>query len=516
MMMQCHFTFCFSFAIEQEITSQSKNREEVCSINLIVCIIPITIGSVDYSNTVCINLKIISRSIAAVVVAYIISIPMTDSSTEVEQDRSREPTDAEKKTQKSPNKNDSASRHKLGSIALIIIFGCGAIALLFFVYRWWRYHSTHSYTNDAYVTNHIHPVNPRITGTVVDVLVTDNQTVTKGQPLVELDKSDYRVELQQQEANLAAAKKQAEVAKANIALAAKSARAQNTQAQGQIDTALANLADSEAAVAAAKADIPEAKAQLASIQADLQKTQADFERYQYLYEEGVSSAQQLDAARTAYEQDLASKKVAIEKIKQAQIQYEEARDRVSAVRGQLETRRGNLEAVQSTEEQIEVNRREYEAAIAEVDRAEALVENARLQLQYTDILAGASGKVGNKTVRVGQKVQPGQALMAIVPTEVWIVANFKETDLKRMRAGQPVKINIDTFDGQTFYGRVDSIAPASGAEFTLLPPSNATGNFTKIVQRVPVKILFDSESIEGYENVIVPGMSVEVGVVLEE
>ena len=438
---------------------------------------------------------------------------MTDSSTKIEQGKEKEIGNAEKDLDR--DKDSSASQHKLRSVALVILLGIGAIALGILGYRWWRYASTHSYTKDAYITNYIHPVNPRINGTVVDVLVGDNQIVTKGQPLVKLDKSDYLVELQQQEANLAAARRQAEVAKANIALATKSARAQNTQAQGEIDTALANLADSEAAVSVAKASIPQAKAQLASVEADLQKTQADFERYQYLYEKGVSSAQQLDSARTADEQDLASREVAVEKIKQAQLQYEEARDNVAAIRGQLETRRGDLEAVESTEEQIEVNQRQYEAALAEVDLAEAAVENARLQLKYTDILAPQSGRVGNKTVRVGQRVQPGQALMSVVPTEIWIVANFKETDLTRMRAGQPVKINVDTFGSQTFYGRVDSIAPASGAEFALLPPSNATGNFTKVVQRVPVKILFDPESTKGYENLIVPGMSVEVGVVLD-
>ena len=169
-----------------------------------------------------------------------------------------------------------------------------------------------------------------------------------------------------------------------------------------------------------------------------------------------------------------------------------------AARGQLETRRGDLEAVESTE-QIEVNRRQYEAAEAAVAQAEAGVENARLQLEYTEILAGASGRVGNKTARVGQEVQPGQALMSVVPLDTWIVANFKETDLRRMRAGQPVNISVDTFGGKDFTGVVDSISPASGSEFALLPPSNATGNFTKIVQRVPVKILFDPQSIQGYE-----------------
>ena len=434
---------------------------------------------------------------------------MTDSSTDTKK------TDKAKANSKQTEAEEQP-KNRSKSLLLIVGLGMGAIALSVIVYRWWRYASTHSYTNDAYITNHILPVNSRVTGTVMEVLVRDNQIVTAGQPLVKLDPRDYQVELQQQEANLAAAKREADVAQANIKLAAKTARAQNTQARGEIDTALANLTDSEAAVAAAKANIPQAKAQLASIKADIQKTKADFERYKYLYEKGVTSAQQLDSARTAYEQDLASQIVATEKIEQAQIQYEEARDRVLAVRGQLETRRGDLEAVASTEEQIEVNRRQYEAALATVAQAEAAVENARLQLEYTDILARESGRVGNKTVRVGQKVQPGQALMSVVPTDTWVVANFKETDLKRMRSGQPVKISVDTFGGQDFTGIVDSIAPASGAEFALLPPSNATGNFTKIVQRVPVKIFFDPQSIEGYENLIVPGMSVEVGVVLNE
>ena len=434
---------------------------------------------------------------------------MTDSSTENkqinEEDKEIDKTEAEKKQPEQP-------KHKTRWLLLIIGLGLGAIALLFFGYRWWQYASTHSYTNDAYVTNHIHPVNPRISGSVSEILVDDNQLVTKGQLLVKLDPRDYQAELQQQQANLAAAKKQAQVAQANIALAAKQARAQNTQAYGEIDAALASLANSEAAVAAAKANIPEAQAQLASIKADIQKTKADYARYQFLYDRGVTSAQQLDSARTAYEQDLASQEVSIEKIKQAQKQYQESRDRVSATRGQLETRRGDLQAVESTEEQIEVNRRQYQAALAKVGQAQAMVENAQLQLDYTNIFADINGQVGNKSARVGQAVQPGQALMSVVPDNDWVIANFKETDLRQMRVGQPVKIAIDTLGGQTFWGQVNSIAPASGAEFSLLPPMNATGNFIKIVQRVPVKILFDPQSVKGYENLIVPGMSVEVTV----
>ena len=445
---------------------------------------------------------------------------MTDSSTENKQAETedREIDEAQPIGSEDPAQAKAKQperKHKWRSPLLIIGLGLGAIALLFFAYLWWRHNSTHSYTNDASVANHIHPVNPRVSGKVAEVLVDDNQIVTKGQPLVKLDPRDYRVQLQQAEANLAAAKKQAQVAQANIALAAKQARAQNTQAYGEIDAALASLANSEAAVAAAKANVPEAKAQLASIEADIQKTKADYARYQFLYDEGVTSAQQLDSARTTYEQDVASKEVAIKKIKQAQKQYEGSRDNVAAAKGQLETRRGDLEAVASTKEQIEVNRRQYEAALAKVTQAEAQVENARLQLDYTNIAADTSGRVGNKTVRVGEQVQPGQTLMSVVPSDFWVIANFKETDLRQMQVGQPVKISIDTLGGQIFWGRVNSIAPASGAEFALLPPNNATGNFIKIVQRVPVKIFFAPQSIKGYENLIVPGTSVEVSVVLE-
>ena len=245
---------------------------------------------------------------------------MTDSSTENKQ---IDKAEAEKKQLEQP-------KHKSRSVLLIIGLGLGAIALLSFAYFWWRHNSTHKYTNDASVINHIHPVNPRISGKVAEVLVDDNQIVTKGQPLVKLDPRDYQVQLQQAEANLKAAEKQAQVAQANIALAAKQARAQNTQASGEIDAALASLVNSEAAVAAAKANIPEAKAQLASIEADIQKTKADYARYQFLYDQGVTSAQQLDSARTAYEKDVASKEVAIKKIKQAQKQYEENRDSVAS------------------------------------------------------------------------------------------------------------------------------------------------------------------------------------------
>ena len=140
------------------------------------------------------------------------------------------------------------------------------------------------------------------------------------------------------------------------------------------------------------------------------------------------------------------------------------------------------------------------------------MKDAQLQLSYTNITSPSTGRVGRKTVEEGQRVQPGQALMAIVDNDYWLVANFKETQLEDMQPGQPVEIKLDAFPHHTFRGRVDRISPASGATFALLPPDNATGNFTKIVQRVPVKIVLDRDSIKGYESRIVPGMSAEVSV----
>lgn len=171
-----------------------------------------------------------------------------------------------------------------------------------------------------------------------------------------------------------------------------------------------------------------------------------------------------------------------------------------------------MQQAQAVNQQTEVNRRQYDAAIAAIAQASAQVENARLQLAYTTITAPTAGRVGNKSVEVGQRVQPGQALMSVVEEKPWIVANFKETQLRKMQPGQAVEIKLDAFGDRTFQGKVDSFSPASGAKFALLPPDNATGNFTKIVQRLPVKVVFDSKSVQGYEPRIAPGMSAVVTV----
>lgn len=162
--------------------------------------------------------------------------------------------------------------------------------------------------------------------------------------------------------------------------------------------------------------------------------------------------------------------------------------------------------------QTEVNRSQYAAAQAEISQAQVALKDAQLQLSYTNITAPTTGRIGRKSVEIGQRVQAGQPLMAIVNNDYWVVANFKETQLEQMQPGQPVEIKLDAYPHHPFIGRVDSISPASGATFALLPPDNATGNFTKVVQRIPVKVVFDYKSIQGYESRITPGMSAEVSV----
>jgi membrane fusion protein, multidrug efflux system len=395
---------------------------------------------------------------------------------------------------------------------LLAALGMGAIALTIVGIRWWQYAGTHQETDDAYVTGHIHPVNSRISGTVTQVLVDDNQKVSQGQLLVQLDPRDYQVALQQAQAALEAARHQADVAQANIGVVATNAQGQTTAAQGNIDAAAASISTSQAALAEAQAGVPAAQANLAQVEANLVKAKLDYDRYTRLAREGASPQQQLDTAKASYEALLAQRNALREQIRQAQAQVVQAQKNVDNAQAKLAATKGTLEQANSVAKQTEANRRQYQATLAAIAQAQAQVKNAQLQLSYTQITAPTAGRIGNKTVEVGQRLQSGQTLMAVVQDQEWIVANFKETQLGKMKPGQEVEIKIDSFPNHLFKGKVDSLSPAFGAKFALLPPDNATGNFTKIVQRVPVKVVFDPESIKGYESQIAPGMSVVVSV----
>jgi len=423
---------------------------------------------------------------------------------------------------------------------IFAVAGIGAIAASTFGYHYWQYTLTHQETDNATVSGHVHQVSSRINGTVSEIDVSDNQVVQQGQLLVKLDPRDLQVKALQAQAALAAAQRQANAAQSNIALAAQTTQAKTTQAQGDITGSVANISTAQAAVAEAQAGIPMAQAavaeaqagisaaqsQVAQADATLQKAQTDYNRYETLYQQGAVPHSQLDAAKAAYEvaraqrssaeqgvqQAQARLAQATQGVKRAQSQFAQAQQGVAAAEAKLSTSQGGLQQATASGQQTEVNRANYEAAKAAIAQAEASLKDAQLQLSYTNIVAPSSGRVGRKTVEVGQRVQPGSPLMAIVESDYWVTANFKETQLRDIKPGQPVEIKLDAFPNHPFIGRVDSISPASGAQFALLPPDNATGNFTKVVQRIPVKVVFDPQSIRGYESRITPGMSAVVSV----
>ena len=411
------------------------------------------------------------------------------------------------------NEIDSAPSQKFSKKSIFVITGIAIAALAGTMgYRWWNYATTHESTDDAYVTGYIHPISSRIAGTVIHVEVADNQEVKQGQTLVELDPKDYQVTVQQAQAALENAKQQAGAAQATINLASQTAQANTTEAQGAVGNAIASITSSQAAVNQAQAGIGTNQNQFTKAQAQEANAKITYQRYEQLYQAGAIPKQQRDDALTAYQVAQAETKVAQQGILDAKAKYQSALDGIEQARANLVDSQGKVQQAQASGQQTEVNRRQYEAAQAQIATAAANLKQAQINLSYTLIKAPVEGRIGNKTVQLGQRIQPGQPLLSVISDDSWIVANFNETQVGKMQPGEAVEIRVDAFPGQTFKGVINSQSPASGSDFSLLPPDNATGNYTKVVQRIPVKITFDGNSIKGYENRITPGMSAEVTV----
>jgi membrane fusion protein, multidrug efflux system len=343
----------------------------------------------------------------------------------------------------------------------------------------WRYFAVRESTDDAQIDGHVSPVAARVGGTVLAVLVDDNQYVEKGTLLVRIDPRDYKVALDRAEADVAENEASARAARTNVPLTSTSATSQEKAAGSE-------LAAAEARLAAAKAQLREAEAR-ASLAAQ------DVERFRPLLAKDEVPKQQFDAAATAADSARAAR--------------DAAASAVSAAERVVETAGARLTEARTGHEQVGIVSARAASAEAKVAVAKATVEQARLNLSYTEVKAPVSGVVSRKSVEVGQVVQPGQPLLALVNLDdIWVTANFKESQVAAIRPGQPVDIHVDAFDDRSFRGRVDSIAAATGARFSLLPPENATGNYVKVVQRVPVKIVF--EPGQDPEHRLRPGLSV--------
>lgn len=342
---------------------------------------------------------------------------------------------------------------KSGIWRVRVLLPLAVLALVSAVAAWMVHAAGFETTDNAFVEAAVHPVSSRVAGDVVDVLVDDNQVVERGQVLARLDRRDAVLKVHSAEADLAG--NGAEILQARAAVS--TARAKSKEFTAQVDASMAQL----------------------------EKARLDRERAKQLFE-GASKAiskQEYDAAQSAF--DVAS---------------------------------GALGVAQAAREAASASVEAAEAALAAAESREmgarAALENARLQLSFTDIVAGEGGRIAKKHLESGQRVQPGQALMAVVADKRWVVANFKENQMARIQPGQPVEIQVDALPGKTLSGTVESIAPGTGAEFSLLPPDNATGNFLKIVQRVPVKILIADAN--GAGDKLLPGLSVSARVRVKE
>lgn len=329
---------------------------------------------------------------------------------------------------------------------VLVIAGLIAIAALAAGGRMWYRSHYFVETDNAYVAGHVTPVSSRISGVVTKVLIDDNQIVREGDVIAELDPFDQRVKVEQIKAQIASAEQQ--------------------------------VVQSEAQIAQSQAQASASAAQVAQSQAQLVRANQDAERYGQLYNsqmKAVSKAE-LDTAvagRASAVADLAARK-----------------DSASAAKAQIA-------AASSARDVLK----------AQVDVLRVQLKDAEQQLAYNQLLAPVGGRIGKRTVEVGQRLQPGQQIAAIVQDNVWLTANFKETQLADLQKGQEVKVSVDALPGKELVGTVDSFAPASGAQFALLPADNATGNFTKIVQRVPVKIVFKPQDVKALNGRLVPGMS---------
>jgi membrane fusion protein (multidrug efflux system) len=371
---------------------------------------------------------------------------------------------------------------------------------------WWRSRG-HESTDDAQVDGHITQISARVGGPVIKVNVTNNTAVKAGDVLVQIDQSEYEIAVQRAKAELADAQANAAAARTGVPIAQVETRSGVNTASGGVQEAEAAVAGSEQQIEAVRSNLVAAQARVREREATAAQTARDVERFRGLVQKDEISQQQFDAAVSQADAARAAADAAKSDVAAAQTAIGVAEQRTRQLRGAAAQARANLATAQTAPQQLKVTEARAAAAEARVQQAQAALAQAELNLQYACVKAPTDGVVSRKTVEVGQVVQAGQPLMALVDLEeVWVTANFKETQLKAMHPGQTASVGVDALGGREFKAHVDSIAAATGAKFSLLPPENATGNYVKVVQRIPVKIVF--EPGQDPDHRLRPGMSV--------
>ncbi len=393
----------------------------------------------------------------------------------------------------SSNGSDSV-RPQRRSASRWILLGFSVIAIAAAV-LWWRHSQNYESTDDAQIEGHLDLVSTRVSGTVtyINPLIENNQFVKEGTLLLELDPRDYAADLEHAKANLDTRAAEAHAAQVRVPIV-------NASAFGQLHSAEAARSEALARVGSEQANLAVAQHKLLEDEAIHARAERDRVRYEALVEKHEISRSDYDARATeatAAAQAVEGDRAAIASTEQ----------RIAEARHLVAEREAAIESAQIAPQQVSDARARSDSATGYVEQARADVRTAQLNLSYTKIYAPVSGVVGRKTVELGQRVQPGQSLLAIVPLDdIWVTANFKETQLRRMRPGQPVTVRVDTF-GRDYQGTIENLPGAAGPLFSLFPPENATGNYVKVVQRFPVRIRFNKD--QDVERALRPGMSVE-------
>jgi membrane fusion protein (multidrug efflux system) len=384
------------------------------------------------------------------------------------------------------------------AILLLAVIGVGV---------WWWITQGRESTDDAQVDAHVIPMASRVGGTALKVPVEDNQVVEAGTVLVEIDPRDYQVAVDKARAELADAEAAAITAQSNVPITSTTATSSVGAAQSSLEQARGGTEAAAREVDVSRARLVAAQARLREAEANSARTARDVERLRGLLAKDEVSQQQFDAAVSAADAAKAAADTVRAQITEAEAGIRMAESRQMQATAGEQQARSALQGTQTAPEQVTAMRARASSAQARVEQAKATLAQAELNLAYTVVKSPVKGIVSKKNVNPGQVLQPGQPVMALVQIDdLWITANFKETQLEKMRPGQRVTVDVDATGGKDLTGHVDSIAAATGARFSLLPPENATGNFVKVVQRVPVKIVL--EPGQDPEHLLRPGMSV--------
>ncbi len=388
----------------------------------------------------------------------------------------------------------------------------GGVVLLAFALGLFYYFHNRETTDDAQVDGHITPIAAKISGRIAKVLVDDNQAVKAGQILAQIDPGDYQAAVDQAKGALALAEGEARSAGVDIPRTSETVASGQSSADAQLAGAQADLLRAQASYEQAQtADLAVAQANVDRSRANAQLAKSDLERYTPLMEKGEISKQQFDAAKANADASLSALTADEQRFSQAKRNVDISRALLEAAKARVDQAQAGVSSAHADQRRVAMRSADAQAKLAKVEQSRAALDAALLNLSYCNIVAPVDGVATHKQVEPGQIVQPGQGLLVVVPLrDVWVTANFKETQLRKMKPGQKAYLKVDTYD-KTFTGHVDSISGATGAVLSMLPPENATGNYVKVVQRIPVKIVLDPISPD--VAVLRPGMNVEATVI---